>query len=165
MEAQRIFIHGQESSGSGTKGTFFRKRYPDMIIEDFSGPFLQRLEKLELLLADRNRLILVGSSYGGLMAAVFACRHEERVHKMILLAPALHLEPFNSCRNSYLHMPVQIFHGTKDDVVPLDEIRDIARKHFMNHTFTEVNDDHVLHETFPRMKWDELLETGIHDLS
>ena len=57
--------------------------------------FPERMEKLEGLLAGKNELVLVGSSYGGLMAAVYACLHEERVKKLILLAPALHLEPYN----------------------------------------------------------------------
>ena len=34
----RVFIHGLDSSSRGTKGTFFRGRYPEMLMEDFSGP-------------------------------------------------------------------------------------------------------------------------------
>ena len=51
MKLTRVFIHGLESSGQGTKGVFFRERYPDMIIEDYFGSFSQRMEKLEGLLA------------------------------------------------------------------------------------------------------------------
>ncbi|HSW38447.1 MAG TPA: alpha/beta fold hydrolase [Acidobacteriota bacterium] len=158
MEIKRAFIHGLESSGNGAKGTFFRKRYPDMIVEDFSGPFAARMEKLEQLLAGADPLILVGSSYGGLMAAVYACRRPDRVKKMVLLAPALHLEPFASDDNALLPMPVHIIHGAHDDVVPLDSIVGIARRRFMSLTFTETNDGHLLHETFGRLEWDELLE-------
>ena len=32
MDVTRVFIHGLESSSRGTKGVFFRDRYPDMII-------------------------------------------------------------------------------------------------------------------------------------
>ena len=34
----RVFIHGLDSSSRGTKGSFFRERYPGMFMEDYSGP-------------------------------------------------------------------------------------------------------------------------------
>jgi pimeloyl-ACP methyl ester carboxylesterase len=157
MGLTRAFIHGLESSSQGAKGIFFRERYPGMTIEDFDGPFPQRMEKLEGLLAKKDNLILVGSSYGGLMAAVYACLHEERVKKLILLAPALHLEPFQPYLNKTLRMPIAIFHGLQDDVVPLEAVRKIAQKSFTNHTFTALEDDHSLHQTFAALEWDTLL--------
>lgn len=153
----RVFIHGLESSSLGNKGRFFRERYPDMIIEDFTGPFDARMEKLERLLQDRDSLILVGSSYGGLMATVYACRHEERVKRLILLAPAIHLEPIEPYRNRRLTVPVSIFHGANDDVVPLEEVRPIAAELFTNHELHVVDDDHRLSATFEKMAWDSLL--------
>ena len=117
MPSTLAFIHGLESTGRGTKGVFFRERYPEMIIEDFSGSFDQRMEKLESLLAGKTNLILVGSSYGGLMAAVYACLHEERVKKLVLLAPALHLDPYEPYLNKKLRIPIAIFHGLRDDIV------------------------------------------------
>jgi len=152
-----VFIHGLESTSWGTKGVFFRERYPGMILEDFSGPFPQRMQKLEGLLEGKNDLILVGSSYGGLMAAVYACLHEDRVKKLILLAPALHLEPYRPYLNKKLHMPIVIFHGIRDDVVPLETVRQIAGQLFVNHIFNAVDDDHSLHNTFAALPWDALL--------
>lgn len=157
MKPTRVFVHGLESTSQGTKGVFFRERYPDMIIEDFAGPFLRRMEKLNGLLAGKNDLILVGSSYGGLMAAVYACENGERVKKLILLAPALHLEPYKSYVNCTLHMPVAIFHGRDDDLVPIETIQSIARNLFVNHTYHLLDDDHALHRTFARLDWDALL--------
>jgi len=126
MEPTRVFIHGLESSGKGTKGVFFRERYPDMIIEDFTGTFPERMKKLESLLSGMSDLILVGSSYGGLMAASYASQYEERVKKLILLAPALHLEEYHPYQNRKLYIPVVIYHGLQDDVVPLPGVRAIA---------------------------------------
>lgn len=157
MEPTRVFIHGLESSSQGTKGVFFRERYPDMIIEDYFGSFSQRMEKLEGLLAWKDHLVLVGSSYGGLMAAVYACQHEERVKKLILLAPALHLEPYQPCLPKKLSMPVAIFHGREDEVVPLEKVRTNAGQLFINLKFSLVEDDHFLHHTFPTLEWDKLL--------
>ncbi len=157
MQPTRVFIHGLESSGRGAKGTYFSERYPDMIIEDYFGSFQERMEKLEGILAGKGDLILVGSSFGGLMAAVFACLHEERIHKLILLAPALHLESYKSYQDKKLLIPITIVHGRQDSVVPLNAIRDIAEKVYVNHVFHAVEDDHYLHKTFPALDWDYLV--------
>lgn len=158
MEPTRAFIHGLESSGRGTKGTFFRKRCPGMIIEDYSGPFHARMDKLEMVLAGKDNLILAGSSFGGLMAAVFACLHEERINKLVLLAPALHLEFYRPYRDKKLHIPITIFHGLHDNIVPLEDVRIIADRLYMNHEFNAVEDDHVLHDTFAALNWNALLD-------
>ena len=163
MKPTCVFIQGLESSSQGTKGVFFRERYPDMIIEDYSGSFSQRMEKIEGLLARKNHLILVGSSYGGLMAAVYAGLHEERVKKLILLAPALHSELLQPYREKKLTVPTTIFHGRQDRVVPLAPVRAIAEQLFMNLKFNLVEDDHFLHDTFATLDWDRLL--SLQDLS
>lgn len=129
-----------------------------MILEDFFGTFNERMEKLEGLLAGKENLILIGSSYGGLMSAVFACLNQERVRKLILLAPALHLEPFKNCLSRKLHIPVLIYHGMQDEVVPMADVRAIAPSVFRNLTFNVVDDDHSLHKTFASLDWDTLLE-------
>jgi len=157
MKPTRVFIHGLESSSRGTKGAYFRKHYPDMIVEDYFGSFLKRMEKLEYLLENKNRLILVGSSFGGLMAAVYAHLHGERISRLILLAPALHLEFYKPYRDKKLHITTTIFHGSEDNVVPLEGVRLIAGKVFLNHEFNIVEDDHSLHNTFPSIAWDSLL--------
>ena len=152
-----VFIHGLESSSRGTKGRFFRDRYPHMIVEDFFGSFPQRMEKLEKLLADKDPLILVGSSYGGLMAAVYSGRHEQRVKRMILLAPALAMEPYRRYLPEKSSVPVIVYHGRKDEVVPLKETRVVAEGIFTDLVFHEVDDDHLLRTVFPLLPWDELL--------
>ncbi|MDO8785417.1 MAG: alpha/beta fold hydrolase [Syntrophales bacterium] len=153
---ERVFLHGLESSSQGTKGSFFREKYPDMLVEDFSGPLEQRMKKLYKILSGKTELILVGSSYGGLMATIYACNHEEKVKNLILLAPALGLPGFKSCLGR-LVIPVTIYHGLHDDVVPLRPVRDIARTIFANLTFHAVEDDHPLQKTFHHLDWDDLL--------
>ncbi|HDZ23741.1 MAG TPA: alpha/beta fold hydrolase [Desulfobacteraceae bacterium] len=85
----QIFIHGLDSSNQGTKARFFKEKYPDMIIPNFGGPLQERLEKLEKVLSGRSTINLIGSSFGGLMATIFAMDHPDRVKNLILLAPAL----------------------------------------------------------------------------
>ncbi|MBI4632780.1 MAG: alpha/beta fold hydrolase [Deltaproteobacteria bacterium] len=160
MNATRVFIHGLESSGRGVKGEFFRKRYPDMIIEDFTGDLADRMNALNMLLADKTDMILVGSSYGGLMAAIFACEHEERVKKLILLAPAVGLPAFGPFLDRRLSVPVEVFQGSFDNVLPLEPTREICSMVFSHLTFIALDDDHSLHRTFATLDWDVLLEAS-----
>jgi hypothetical protein len=60
MNPTKVFIHGLESSSQGAKGLFFKEKFPDMIIEDFSGPFEKRMDTLNHLLLKKKDLILVG---------------------------------------------------------------------------------------------------------
>lgn len=152
-----VFIHGLESSGQGVKGAFFKERYPRMIVADFAGSFKERMGKLEALLANKDDLTLIGSSYGGLMAAVFGCRNVEKIAKLILLAPALNHMPPEICQEPKLDFPVVIYHGNRDEVVPPGPVHDLARKIFNNFTYHLVQDDHALHQTFFTLAWDDLL--------
>ncbi len=158
MQQTRVFIHGLESTSQGTKGVYFRKHYPDMVIEDFTGPLMARMNKLTALLEGKDELILVGSSYGGLMAAMFAARYPKRVKKMVLLAPALNLPDFDPYRQSRLQIPVTLYHGNADDIVPPDIVRIIAEEAFLCLTHHLVADDHSLNHVFEDFPWDDLLQ-------
>jgi len=153
----RIFVHGLEGSSQGNKAQFFRKRYPDMIIEDYTGGIEERIEKLYRVLAGKKNIILIGSSYGGLMAAMYACDNEPAIRKLVLLAPALDLEAFEPYLNRRISVPVVLYHGSRDDVVPPGPVREIASGIFTDLTCHTVEDDHPLGETFPSFDWDGLL--------
>jgi len=161
VKTKRIFIHGLESTSRGMKGAFFRKNYPDMILKDYDGPLSKRMDQLNETLRHETGLILVGSSYGGLMAAIYACAHEQRVKRLILLAPALNLPEFEFCleRRRPLQIPVILRHGQHDDVVPPKTVHEIAAAIFSNLDYRLVEDDHSLHRTFDGMNWDDLLRT------
>ncbi|MEN6373866.1 MAG: alpha/beta fold hydrolase [Smithella sp.] len=154
-----VFIHGLESTSQGTKGQFFRKHFPQMIVDDYFGEFNERMQKLAKLLAGKDNLILVGSSYGGLMAAQFTLQNENRVQKMILLAPALMLPEFTPGAGWQINIPVTIYHGTEDDIVDPYEVKGIAERVFSRLEHHLVKDDHSLTETFPTLDWKKLLET------
>jgi pimeloyl-ACP methyl ester carboxylesterase len=159
-DVTRVFIHGLDSSSRGTKGTFFHERYPEMIMEDFSGPLDQRMVQLERSLAAKNNLILVGSSYGGLMAAQFACKNKSRARQLILLAPALEHGDFSPYDTTPLELPVTLYHGRQDIVVLPEPTCLIAQRLFRNLEIHLVDDDHDLHRVFPTLNWDKLLEIG-----
>jgi predicted esterase len=158
MAATLVFIHGLESTSQGTKGQFFRKYFPEMIIEDYTGNFDQRMKKLSGLLAGRQDLILVGSSYGGLMAVQFALQNEKRVMKLILLAPALNLAEFSISAQQQLCLPVIIFHGINDNIVDPYIVQRIAGKVFPQLEHHLVHDDHSLHNIFFTLDWQKMLQ-------
>jgi predicted esterase len=158
MKNNLVFIHGLESTAQGTKGQYFQKHFPEMIIENFTGSFVERMNKLNQLLSLRDNLVIVGSSYGGTMAVQYATENENNVKKLILLAPALNLPELIIPKNKLLTVPVIIYHGTKDDVVNPYAVKDIAQKIFCTLDHHLVDDDHSLHVTFPLLDWSHLLE-------
>lgn len=160
----RAFIHGLDSSSRGTKGSYFRARYPGMFMEDYSGPLEKRMAQLEKGLSGAENWILVGSSYGGLMAAIFACGNETRVRRLVLLAPALGHADLMTCSRLPLQIPVTLYHGQFDVVVPPEPTRRIAAQLFGNLDHHLVEDDHNLHRIFPMLDWDALLEIPGKDL-
>jgi len=129
-----------------------------MIIEDFSGTLENRMNKLNRLLRGKSNLILVGSSFGGLMAAIYACSNSAAIRKLILLAPALDLDDFKPFLECKLDIPTVIFHSRNDEVVPIEPVQIIAKRIFLNLTFNVVEDDHPLSSVFPAIKWDGLLK-------
>lgn len=158
MDYTLVFVHGLESTSQGNKAQYFRKSFPQMIIKDFKGDFQTRMKKLTTLLEGKNNLIIVGSSYGGLMASQYALEHPEKVKKLILIAPALILEGFENAASQPLKTPVVIYHGTRDDVVNPDEVKRIAEKVFTHLEYHLVDGDHPLNAVFTTLDWFHLLE-------
>lgn len=153
----RIFIHGLESSNQGTKAVFFRERYPEMIIPYFTGELEERMIKLEEILSDGSGIRFVGSSFGGLMASIFAMQYESRVDRLILLAPAIHRIREAPYVRRKIAVPVHIYHGTHDEVIPLKDVEREAKELFSDLTFNIVDDDHFLHKTFQTIHWNQHL--------
>ena len=153
----KIFIHGLESSNKGTKSVFFKERFPDMIIPHFTGDLQERMGNLDEILEDKSGLRLVGSSFGGLMAAIFAMENEPRVDKMILLAPAINLMESTQYQGKKISVPAWTYHGKNDEVIPLKDVESMAKRLFMNLSFHIEEDDHFLHKTFKTIDWDKLL--------
>ena len=157
--ATTLFIHGLESSNRGTKSVYFREHFPDMIIPNFPGDLDERMAKLRSLVERKKALCLVGSSFGGLMATLFAMEAEGRVTRLILLAPAIHrLNELRDLEAASIETPTWIYHGTNDEVIPLTKVRTISEKLFENLSFHAVNDDHFLHSTFKTLEWQHLLK-------
>lgn len=156
---RRIFLHGQESSGQGYKARLLRGHFPTLLTPDFSGTLDERMQQLDPILSadDAAGWLIVGSSFGGLMGALWTCAHPQRVGKLVLLAPALNLAPFGDAPPAPVDVPVVIYHGRQDSVVPLEPVRALADAVFPNLTFHSVDDEHRLQATVPTIDWPTLL--------
>ena len=103
-----------------------------------------------------GELIVVGSSFGGLMGACLCQGQPEKVKRLIMLAPALNFPEYQIpdkkiCTESLLVI------GKKDTVTPPDLVIPAAEATFSHLETTLVNDDHLLHNYFQNLDWQTLL--------
>ena len=154
--AMALFLHGLDSSIQGTKGQWFREHFPAVRMHDYQGDLDQRLAQLEVEVAALDNLILVGSSFGGLMAACFALRHPRQVGRLILLAPALNFSGYQP-PTTPIHIPALLVIGARDTVCPPDLVLPQARATFSNLEVRVEEDDHMLRRIFPTLDWSPLL--------
>lgn len=147
-----MFLHGLDSSSQGRKARLLA----GMGVEtpDFSGDLDSRMAQLEPLLG-QEQWVLVGSSFGGLMAGLWTLRHPERVHRLILMAPAFHRPEFMVTRA--VDVPTLLVHGVRDTVVPHELARQRAAEAFTQLRVEWVDDDHRLEATAQRMDWATLM--------
>lgn len=153
-----IYLHGLESSSQSGKARQFAEKFPGMVTPDFTGSFEERMKQLKPILGRRKNWTIIGSSFGGLMGAVFTCKHPTQVRKLILLAPALLPDHFGAYLNlEPVSVPTVLIHGTGDDVVPPAPVREVAERLFTNLQIITVEDGHRLQKTFGELNWEEIL--------
>lgn len=157
MKSTQFFLHGLESSSKGTKGRWFAKHFPEMIIPDFSGDLSTRVQSLKTLCGDVQNLTLVGSSFGGLMATIFAMEHGAQCSRLILLAPALNFPEFIAPAVK-ITIPTKLIIGEYDTITPPDRVLPLARKAFLDLDVSVCDDDHLLHKVFFELNWKEMLD-------
>ncbi len=161
-----IFIHGLESSGKGFKAQLLKKVFPQCLTPDFEAysPHIsinllleKRMNQLSTILDEKNSWIIIGSSFGGLMGALYTCLHPQKVIKLILLAPYLSSPLLNPKDFSPLDIPVIIYHGSHDTIVSMKNSRIYGQKLFTNLTYNIVDDDHKLQKTTKNIDWKKLI--------
>ncbi len=153
-----IYLHGLDSNSQTYKASLIRRIYPGMLVPDFSGSLEERMAKLDPILASGTGWRLIGSSYGGLMAALYTVHHPEKIRKQILLAPALMLPEFAEVLPDPVDVPTLIIHGNQDTVVPVSTVKPLAEKVFRKLEYRLVEDDHRLHKTASELDWVRIIE-------
>lgn len=156
-----IFLHGYQSSNQGDKAVLLRKIFLEILIPNFTGDLDERMKKLNTILPGKSNLCIIGSSFGGLMAVLYTIAHINDVSRLILLAPAL-CEPFipESFDIPPINIPIMIIQGKNDEIVPIQPVKDFAKKFFTNYIYQAVDDDHRLHSTSGRIDWLELVNNN-----
>ena len=152
-----ILIHGLEGSSQGDKATLLRSLFPGMLTPDFPGTLEERMQLLESILGKKSGWTLIGSSLGGLMAALFTCQHPGQVRKLILLAPAIILPEFSAALPAPVDVPTVVYHGSRDTVVPLEPTRRLAEQVFRKLDFHVVDDEHRLFKTMQEVDWKKVI--------
>jgi len=137
-----VFFHGKESGPHGRKYRALSQEFT-VWSPDFQGMHItERLATAERLTEGLTDLFVVGSSYGGLLAALLYSKHPERFRTYVLLAPALLLDV-----DAIERMPPDavVIHGRRDEIVPFEATREICDRFGVR--FVEVDDTHPLHES------------------
>lgn len=160
-----LYLHGFASSPASRKARFFAGKLrnldipvavPDLAQGDFEHLTISGQLKLVETLACNEPVILIGSSLGGYLAALYAARHPE-VDRLILLAPAfgfhqLWVEEFGPQRLAEWKErgTAPVFHYGEQREVPLGfQLMDDAREF----------------EPFPAFHQPALIFHGNHDAS
>lgn len=142
-----LFFHGKESGPFGTKYRKLKERFGGVVAPDFQGMnFVERLYRAEALTRGKEDLVVVGSSFGGLLIARLYTLYPERIKGYVLLAPALHIPG-----HDILSAPPmsEVIHGKNDDVVPLSASEAFCEAHGV--PLHVVEDDHRLHGSLDLM--------------
>lgn len=95
-----FYLHGFASSARSSKATFFGRKFaergvevhtPDLNLPDFSSLTITRMLQQVggAIDAASGRVMLIGSSLGGLVAVHAAAQRPARIARVVLLAPAL----------------------------------------------------------------------------
>ena len=161
-----VFIHGLESSGKGFKGRFLKNVFQDILTPDFkeSTPDITMYDLLKLRMIELNSLlkprkpwVVIGSSFGGLMGAKYVLENPNNVCQLILLAPSLVSRKLKPHKYDPVDVPVIVYHGKNDKVVPFKPAQERAQKLFKNLSYNLVDDDHKLHKTVKTINWEKLI--------
>jgi pimeloyl-ACP methyl ester carboxylesterase len=152
-----VLLHGLEGSSQGYKANYLRSVIPGLLTPDFRGSLSERMEQLDAIFGEETDWTVIGSSFGGLMGALFTCQHPHQVSRLILLAPALIWPEFAADPPTPVANPTVIFHGDRDEVIPLGLVQTLAERVFINLQFNVVRDDHRLHKTVLSIDWKGLI--------
>ena len=150
------FAHGMESGPWGTKIQALAKIAVHHGLTVHSPDYTHTKDPRERLahlltmdLPSGESLVLTGSSLGGWVSAAAAAQLKPR--GLFLMAPALNIPGVNQGEAPLAGaVHTEIVHGWHDDVVPVEQSLDFARRHSAG--LHLLNAGHTLREVLPEVK-------------
>ncbi|RTE86267.1 MULTISPECIES: alpha/beta fold hydrolase [Gammaproteobacteria] len=154
-----FFFHGLESGPHGSKFQMISSEFPELVSPDFQNMDLnQRLLVAEEQTRGMSGMTIVGSSFGGLVAARLYSHYPERIENLVLLAPALHTEDANLIARMPSPNNCKVIHGTQDSVVPFEASERFCQKFDL--PLVAVADEHRLAAPYSK----EAIMAAVHEL-
>lgn len=141
MENKVLFCHGLESGPHGSKYRALVAAGYEVLAPDCRGMGLEERVALvaPILLAEKP--LVVGSSFGGIVAILAALRTGVILPGLVLCAPALGRAEV-PIKTLVVPFPVTIIHGLHDTVIPLELSQEFA--FYQGCEVRVVQDDHFL---------------------
>lgn len=155
-----VYLHGFASSPNSGKAQFFRRKFaergvpmqiPQLDEGNFEGLTISGQLKVIERAVGGKPAILMGSSLGGYLAALYAARHSE-IERLVLLAPA-----FQFPRRWQERYSVEDW--MRDGSIPVFHYGD-GRERLLGYQFVE---DSAQYEDEPVFSQPALIIHGLHD--
>ena len=158
-----VYLHGFASGPSSSKAQFFRRKFaergvpmevPQLDEGNFEGLTISgQLNVIERAVASKPA-ILMGSSLGGYLAALYAARHPE-IERLVLLAPAFQFP--RRWRERYSANEMEAW--KREGSVPVFHYG-AGRERRLGYQFV---DDSANYDDEPRFSQPALIIHGLHD--
>ena len=145
-----LFLHGRESGPQGSKYRALSAAFPKQVLapDCTEMPLDQRLEQALIATAELTEpVFVVGSSMGGLVAALLYQAYPERFSGYLLLAPAQHWP--EAQKITRVPENALIMAAEQDEIVPRSAIRDWAARTGVHVVW--LMDEHRLGRSMPEM--------------
>ncbi len=147
MKAKLVFLHGLECGPQGSKYQALQELDTELIAPNCQGvdDIHERLRIIEQCLEGIDRMVIVGSSFGGLAALLYAQSEHarSRIAGCLLCAPAIPLAAPDTI--PWIPPNTVVLHGTDDDVIPHHFSRAFCEERGVR--LVSVEDDHRLSES------------------
>jgi pimeloyl-ACP methyl ester carboxylesterase len=151
-----VFSHGKDAGPWGTKITALagnaRSEGYEVESVDYRGiddPRARVNKLVDFCKELKGELVLCGSSLGGYVSVAAASLLHAR--GVFLMAPALTMPGLPPLRDNVLDCPATIVHGWKDDVVPVEQSIEFARRYGC--ALHLLNSDHRLQDEVRFLKY------------
>ena len=158
--ANILYLHGFASSPESTKARYFHRNFaliggtvhtPDLAPDFERMTISSQLDVVDQAVRELEPMMMIGSSMGGYLAALYAAKHPETIRRLVLLAPAFacarrmaedlgaeEMARWKQTGTREVHHPtamdfVPIGYGLYEDALRYDEFPDVPQRTHIYH--------------------------------